>query len=310
MKFKLKSIIAGILVSTSMSTTVFAMETVKINGYEHYEVGYGDITAEFQVSISNVVRVEESGSGYADDTYYCQGTVEVVAVDDLSGFGVSKMGEMMGQYIEEEFLNPDGYTEEQWTEECLDEGMLIKKGTKFTLTEPGVYYVYGNYGPLDGGINCKVIIENAPTQETKPVVSEPVEAKYTNSNVIVNGNKIEFEAYNIAGSNYFKLRDFAIAVANSESQFDVSWDSEKQIINLVSGKSYSLVEDKILKGDGKDKTAVIYKNGILKDGAPVSVEAYTINNNNYFKLRDLCELFNVDIQWNAESNVISISTKK
>ena len=308
---KLKSVILGLLIASSMSTTAFAMETIKINGYPHYEVGYEQITAEFQVSISNVVKVEESNSGYADDTYYCQGTVEVVALDELSGFGVSKMDKIDDeQYIETEYLVPDGYTEEEWYNR-LDEDKPVEKGTKYTLKEPGVYYVYGNYGPLDGGVNSKVIIEKASTEETKPVVKENKEAIYTNSNVVVNGNKIEFEAYNIAGNNNFKLRDFAIDVAGSESQFDVTWDNEKQIINLISGKNYSLInQDKILKGDGKNKKATLYQNGILKDGVAVDVEAYTINNNNYFKLRDLCELFNVALEWDAENNVISIFTNK
>lgn len=33
MKFKLKSIIAGMVVMAAMSTTVFGAETVQINGY-------------------------------------------------------------------------------------------------------------------------------------------------------------------------------------------------------------------------------------------------------------------------------------
>lgn len=308
MKFKLKSIIAGMVVMAAMSTTVFGAETVNINGYEHYGVG-GKITSEFQVSISNVVKTEAGPTSYADDIYYCEAPVEVVAVDDLWGFGVSKMGEMMGQYIETEFLVPDGYTQEDWYMQLENELEGIKKGTKFTLTEPGVYYVYGNYGPLDGGVNCKVIIEgtSSSTQET-PVVTETVSAKYTNSNVVVNGTATEFEAYNIDGNNYFKLRDFAKVVSGTDKQFDVTWDGEKQEINLISNKAYTVAGGELVKGDGIDKTATLYKNGLLKDGANVQINAYTINNNNYFKLRDLCQMFNIGVTWDATTNTIGIDT--
>jgi len=45
----------------------------------------------------------------------------------------------------------------------------------------------------------------------------------TTSKVLVNGKIVEFEAYNINGYNYFKLRDLAQAVNNTEKNFEVTW---------------------------------------------------------------------------------------
>lgn len=47
----------------------------------------------------------------------------------------------------------------------------------------------------------------------------------SSSEVYLNGNKVSITAYNIDGSNYFKLRDIALSM-----DFDVSWDPEENTI--------------------------------------------------------------------------------
>ncbi len=310
MKFWWKSLLAGTVMVAALVTPAFAQETVKLNGYKDYEVG-GAITAQFQVSISNVVRKEETNSGYADGTYYCQGKTEVVALDQLSGFGTSKMEQFdNGPYIETEYLVPDGYTEEAWLELMNDEMIPVEKGTKFTLDEPGVYYVYGNYGPLAGGVGVTVVVEAGQSQPSSQPAAEQKQAVYNQAAVSLNGQPIELEAYNIDGNNYFKLRDFALILADTPQCFDVAWDQEKQVINLVSGQVYSRAQvDTLAKGDGQNKTAISYESGILLDSAKADLRAYTINDNNFFQLRDLCGLFGVDVQWDGAKNQISLTAK-
>lgn len=43
-------------------------------------------------------------------------------------------------------------------------------------------------------------------------------------------------------------------------------------------------------------------------GVSVQINAYTINNNNYFKLRDLCQMFNIGVTRDAATNTIGIDT--
>ena len=312
MKFWWKSLLAGALAVSTLATPVFAAETVKINGYQHYEVGYGPITAEYQISLSNVVREEGTDTGFAVGTYYCQAPVEVVALDALSGFGASKAAKAPNEdfYVETEFLVPDGYTPEAWENLYYEEDSQVPKGTKYTLKDPGAYYVYGNYGPLDGGVSVLVMVEAGQSQTQSQPATNQIQAIYNSATVSLNGQPMEFEAYNINGNNYFKLRDVAIALANTPQCFDVAWDQEKQVINLVSGQTYSRAQtDTIAKGDGQNKTATAYESGILLNGNPAALEAYTINNNNFFKLRDLCDLFGVEVQWDAAKNQITLIAK-
>lgn len=65
--------------------------------------------------------------------------------------------------------------------------------------------------------------ETTPTDDkvTVPVVVKKNAALSANS-VLVNGEKVAFDAYTIDGFNYFKLRDIAAALTGSDATFDVA----------------------------------------------------------------------------------------
>lgn len=140
----------------------------------------------------------------------------------------------------------------------------------------------------------------APARELK--------ATPTSSKVLVNGKTVSFDAYTIEGSNYFKLRDLAMSISGTQKQFDVSWDNEKNIINLISNKAYTIAGGEMTPGDGKEKTPVMNASVILKDGVELQLNAYTINGNNYFKLRDIGQTFNIGITWDETTRTIGIDT--
>ena len=45
---------------------------------------------------------------------------------------------------------------------------------------------------------------------------------------------------------------------------------------------------------------------ILLNGAPVEIEAYTINGHNYFKLRDIGKAVGFNVYWIAEDRTVQI----
>ena len=49
---------------------------------------------------------------------------------------------------------------------------------------------------------------------------------------------------------------------------------------------------------------------ILLNGAPVEIEAYTINGHNYFKLRDIGKAVGFNAYWNAEDGTVQIETNR
>jgi len=146
--------------------------------------------------------------------------------------------------------------------------------------------------------------------KTYKLIDSKANALSTASKVLVNGEEINFEAYYIDGNNFFKLRDIAKVLSGSKSQFEVTWDGENNAINLISGKEYTPVGGELTGIASQTTTpAVLSKSTVYKDGEPVSLLAYNINGNNYFKLRDIGKAFDFEVTWEAKTNTILINTE-
>lgn len=152
------------------------------------------------------------------------------------------------------------------------------------------------------------MIKEDGTSSSDKDTHETIAAKPTASKVLVNGKEIAFDAYEINGNNYFKLRDISSVLNGTSKQFEVSWDNEKQAINLLSSKAYTAVGGELAKGDGSNKAATSNTSKIYLDGKEISLTAYTINGNNYFKLRDLGQTFNFGVGWDGAANTVTIDT--
>jgi len=136
------------------------------------------------------------------------------------------------------------------------------------------------------------------------------EAIPTTSTVLVNGENVAFDAYFINDNNYFKLRDLAYILNGTEKQFSIVWDGEANAISLTSGQLYIASGDEMKsKGDGV-KTPIPTDSKILLDGAKVEFTAYNIENNNYFKLRDIGKVLNFSVEWDEDRDTIVIDTRK
>ena len=162
---------------------------------------------------------------------------------------------------------------------------------------------------------------NTNTGATTPVAPATAVANPTTSKIFVNGKEVAFDAYNINGNNYFKLRDVAITVRKTPKQFEVQWDPTMIYTNdagqqarggiaLFSGKAYTTVGGEMKKGDGIAKNCVLTTSPITKDGQPVQFTAYNINGNNYFKLRDLGEAFDFNVSWDGQLKAVVVNTSE
>ncbi len=135
--------------------------------------------------------------------------------------------------------------------------------------------------------------------------AETVKARKTYSTVLVDGVNKKFDAYNINGNNYFKLRDIAHVLNKTDKQFEVKWDNEK--ISIVTGASYTSVGGEMINKNNEDiQKAVSTTSEMYLDGKKVFLSSYNIDGNNYFKLRDLGENINFGVSWNEDAQTVQI----
>jgi len=125
--------------------------------------------------------------------------------------------------------------------------------------------------------------------------------------VYVDGSPVGFDAYNIAGSNYIKLRDLAYAFSGTAKQFAVEQESLDRV-SLISNQQYTAV-GRELNGRGREiKTAQPGNISITLDGSKLTLNGYMIDGNDYLKLRDLGQALNFGIFWDEVKKAIYIET--
>jgi hypothetical protein len=133
-------------------------------------------------------------------------------------------------------------------------------------------------------------------------------ANPSTASVLVDGKPVQFQAYEIENNNYFKLRDIAAAISGTPRQFNVEWDSAQNAIKLLSGTAYAKVGGELTIGNSTGGSVPQNKSSLLLDGKAVSLTAYTIAGNNYFKLRELGQALHFDVRWDGASGTILIDT--
>ncbi len=198
--------------------------------------------------------------------------------------------------------------------------VLERDGTVWSMGR-NLYGELGNGSREPSSLPVKALIELGP-QPDRPILERPSQpiapptvpslpAQPMSSTVLVNGQRVAFEAYTINGSNYFRLRDLALALNGSEVQFEVTWDGSKNAINLLSHHPYSVAGGELsMSGLAAVQTAYLTTSDIHLDGTLIVLTAYNIGGSNYFMLRDLGWTLGFAVEWDEAANAIRIDTSR
>lgn len=311
-KFTMKKILATVMAVVMMLAVMpitYAYETVEIDGYSE---------GVPQLKVTNIIGKDEFLSrpdqyGNTPLGYVCQAPVTVelaaesmfmfegrqcVPVGDVLKYSVKELPVEgfveIGEYNEE--TKEYTYKTVPYTEELAWEHAGFVKGSKMTITKPGLYWICGRYEAVSGAAEVYLNVKG--------------EAKPNASKVYVDGKEMEFDAYNIADNNYFKIRDIAMAINGSEKQYNVTWDNEKKAINLLKNTPYTVAGGELSKGAADVMPTWANTSHTLLDGELVGFASYTIGESNYYMLRDLGEVFDFSVEWDAATNSIHVDTTK
>lgn len=270
------------------------------------------------IRISNAVGMDDKmhiatknffGRLYKYDcyAYFCDSPVEVKALDDVDDFIIYKLSKNSGTLS----LDNSNLNDNEWfignaisynSNEKIVGGKTKLGGVTAKLTT-GAYLVSA-IKDNDLIIAAIIVSDTDNTYANKAVTAAP-----TTSKVLVNGNNTAFDAYIIKGSNYFKLRDIAYALSGSAKQFDVAWDGINDAIKLTSNKSYTATGGEMDRKKTGTKPAMPSTAKILLDGTRITLTAYNIGDNNYFKLRDIGQALDFEVEWDDKNNTIIINTE-
>ncbi len=198
-------------------------------------------------------------------------------------------------------------------------GCIDKHGNEIipcVLADP-LYFQEGIYASHIGSIDKSGTIEKAYVLYHNPlyntsnqVQTNDITATYSEQALVVDGElKSGLEVYNIDGNNYFKLRDIAALANGKKAQFSVAWNGEKQLISLLKGEAYQPNGSELQAGDKTNKTAIKSPAKLEIDGEVANLNAYTINSQNYFKLRDLGEALGFKVDWDDINKQIVVEMK-
>lgn len=255
-----------------------------------YEYGYGDIYIEEGADTSKLPQ------GYYPTAQVGGGTGN--AAEAGITYFVSGLVDSYMQYYTADGT-PYAYV-------TLDQILIITEEEEESFLKTGKLNEYDTYE----WPGLKELLSGMEQQSTvNSTDSKNVTAQKASVSVMVNGKETPFEAYTINNSNYFKLRDLAYVVNETEKQFSVGWDESNKAMTLTSGQSYKILGNEMaVSGSNSQVKAVVNSAKVYVDDKEKAFTAYTINNNTYFKLRDIAQVFNIGIGWNQDLQSISIDT--
>ena len=151
--------------------------------------------------------------------------------------------------------------------------------------------------------------------------SAVVQAWPSTAAVLVDGRELSFQAYEIDGYHYFKIRDLAAAFAGTRQQFVPKGNGSGAALFKSFGEfeKYQSIGDELQAGDGTPKEAVpvrhiLYTDSTIQVNAPFAArqskcDGYSIEDYNYIKLRDMADVFDFGVRWDGAQSRIEIDTE-
>ena len=154
------------------------------------------------------------------------------------------------------------------------------------------------------------------------MADDAIEVMSTTQAVTVNGEKVDFEGFNIEGFNYFKLEDVAAAVDKN-----VTFDGKTFTIEEAPAEEEAVVEEgtEETPAETEAPTEATEETAETTEEAPAEEEAAVeegteeateveyssieVEGVEYFKLRDLADIIGFGVDYYAATSTVVITTE-
>ncbi len=260
--------------------------------------------------------IAKGGAAYvlAGERTFSSALINTVQLKDV---GAAFIGEATGGSVDHfgsvtQFTLPNSRISGQYSNKFIDLGTYYdaakKYGVESFIPDIEVKQTFEDY--LEGTDTAvQYILDNEPVKPENTVTAFP-----SPSRIIIDGKPVSASAYLIGGYNYYKLRDLAMAFKDTKAEFNVEWDAKG---NSVTISESAYIPDgsefiKLQKGGRNGTRAIADMQIKLPEGGlyPFVGRAYEIENSHYLKLRDLCAVLSVSVNWDAKTKNVSIDTTK
>ena len=136
---------------------------------------------------------------------------------------------------------------------------------------------------------------------------ETKEVKASSQKVKLNGKDVVIYGYIIDNYNYFKLRDVAAVLKDTEAKFGVEY--KDAVATLTKGADYK-VADTDQKEVKKVSKGILTNDKVMVGDKALTATAYKIDNSNYYKLRDLGEALGFGVDFDKATNTVLLTSKE
>ena len=187
---------------------------------------------------------------------------------------------------------------EEVVKDAKEAGKEVVKDAKEAMTETKEKAeVKGKEAVKEAKKDLKEVKEKVETKEVKA----------SSQKVKLNGKDVVIYGYIIDNYNYFKLRDVAAVLKDTEAKFGVEYKDE--VATLTKGADYK-VADTDQKEVKKVSKGMLTNDKVMVGDKALTATAYKIDNSNYYKLRDLGEALGFGVDFDKATNTVLLTSKE
>ena len=146
--------------------------------------------------------------------------------------------------------------------------------------------------------------EKEVNNEAAPLVEEE---DVITTTLLLDGKETESVSYKINNEEYYTLYDAALLLKNTDLKFDVSCSDDSKIWYITTGCDYTSGKASAKKAV-KNPTASSAEIAVFKDGEPIFIKAFIIDEEYFFNIFDIARALGFSAQYSENGKSLEIKT--